>query len=70
MAMDPLSRPQSVFTLQKELSREGERRFTKLSVAERMRLQLDTLVHDAKKNIQKISGSGALPGADANGRKP
>ena len=32
MAMDPLSRPQSVFALQKELSREGERRYTKLSM--------------------------------------
>jgi len=30
MALDPLSRPQSVFALQKELSREGERRYTKL----------------------------------------
>jgi hypothetical protein len=31
MSLDPLSRPQSVFALQKELSREGERRYTKLS---------------------------------------
>ena len=44
MAMDPLSRPQSVFALQKELSRETERRYTKLSVAERMRLQFDNLL--------------------------
>ena len=29
MAMDPLARPQSVFALQQELSREGERRFSK-----------------------------------------
>ena len=61
MAMDPGSRPQSVFALQKELSREGERRYTKLSVSERMRLQLDTLVTDAKKNMQKISGAAGLP---------
>ncbi|MBN9429613.1 MAG: serine/threonine protein kinase [Burkholderiales bacterium] len=54
MALDPLSRPQSVFALQKELSREGERRYTKLTVAEKMRLQLDTLVSDAKKNVQKL----------------
>ncbi len=53
MALDPLSRPQSVFALQKELSREGERRYTKLSVAEKMRLQLDTLVSDTRKTGQK-----------------
>ena len=34
MALDPLSRPQSVFALQRN-SREGERRYTKLSVARR-----------------------------------
>jgi serine/threonine protein kinase len=44
MALDPLSRPQSVFALQKELSRETERSYTKLSMAERMRLQLDSLL--------------------------
>ena len=49
MALDPLSRPQSVFALQKELSREGERRYTRLSVAEKMRLQIDTLVSDTRK---------------------
>jgi hypothetical protein len=48
MAMDPLSRPQSVFALQKELSREGERRYTKLSMQERMRMQLDNMVHDGR----------------------
>ena len=51
MSLDPLSRPQSVFALQKELSREGERRYTKLSVGEKVRLQFDTLVSDAKKNV-------------------
>jgi serine/threonine protein kinase len=64
MALDPLSRPQSVFALQKELSREGERRYTKLSVAEKMRLQLDTLVSDTKKGVQKVgeaTGIGAKP---------
>jgi serine/threonine protein kinase len=69
MAVDPGSRPQSVFALQKELSREGERRYTKLSVSERMRLQLDTLVTDAKKNMQKISGAAGLP-AVGQERKP
>ena len=43
MALDPLA-PAIGVCLAKELSREGERRYTKLSVAEKMRLQLDTLV--------------------------
>ena len=60
MALDPLSRPQSVFALQKELSREGERRYTKLTVAEKMRLQLDTLVSDTKKNVQKVGDATGL----------
>jgi serine/threonine protein kinase len=60
MAMDPLSRPQSVFALQKELSREGERRYTKLTVAEKMRLQLDTLVSDTKKNVQKMGDAAGF----------
>lgn len=65
MALDPLSRPQSVFALQKELSREGERRYTKLTVAEKMRMQIDSLVSDTRKNVQKIAaaptGIGAKP---------
>ncbi|AVO50110.1 serine/threonine protein kinase [Melaminivora suipulveris] len=64
MALDPMTRPQSVFTLQKELSREGERRYTKLSVAEKMRLQLDTLVSDTKKSLNKAgeaTGVAARP---------
>ena len=46
--------------LQKELSREGERRYTKLTVAEKMRLQLDTLVADTKKNVQKVGDATGL----------
>ncbi len=61
MALDPLSRPQSVFALQKELSREGERRYTKLSVAEKVRLQFDTMVTDTKKNSRSIASSVAKP---------
>ncbi|MBV8249613.1 MAG: serine/threonine protein kinase [Comamonas sp.] len=63
MAMDPLSRPQSVFALQKELTREGERRYTKLKVQERMRMQFDNMVHDAKRNLQKFGGTerGVVP---------
>jgi serine/threonine protein kinase len=58
MALDPLSRPQSVFALQKELNREGASRYTKLSVGEKVRLQFDTMVSDTKKNVQKATGMG------------
>jgi hypothetical protein len=50
MALDALARPQSVFALQKELSRESERRYTKLSVSEKVRLQFDSVVSDTKKS--------------------
>jgi serine/threonine protein kinase len=61
MALDPLSRPQSVFALQKELSREGERRYTKLSVAEKVRLQFDTMVTDTKKSTKSVVSSVVKP---------
>ena len=44
MALDPLARPQSVFALQKELSRETGRSYTKLSMSERVRLQFESLL--------------------------
>jgi len=53
MSLDPLSRPQSVFALQKELNREAERSYTKLSMAEKLRLQFDNLVSDSKKLPRK-----------------
>jgi hypothetical protein len=59
MSLDPLSRPQSVFALQKELSREGERRYTKLTVGEKMRLQFDNMVADTKKNVKRATQFGA-----------
>ena len=55
MSLDPLSRPQSVFALQKELSREGERRYTKLTVTEKVRLQFDNMVSDTKKTARKAT---------------
>ena len=58
MALDPGSRPPSVFALQRELSRETELRYTKLSMQEKMRLQLDTLVSSAKKSLPQ-KGTGA-----------
>ncbi len=56
MALDPLSRPQSVFALQKALSREGERRYTKLTMGEKVRLQFDTMVADTKKSVKAVPG--------------
>jgi len=53
MALDPLARPQSVFALQKELGRAGERRYTRLSVSERMRMQFDTLVSPDGRRIER-----------------
>jgi serine/threonine protein kinase len=61
MAIDPAARPQTVFALQKEMTREGERRYTKLSVTEKVRLQFDTMVTDGKKMGQKATGVGAKP---------
>ena len=58
MSLDPLSRPQSVFALQKELSREGERQYTKLSVGEKVRLQFDNMVTDTKKNLKRATRMG------------
>ncbi len=56
MSLDAMARPQSVFALQKELNREGERRYTRLSVTERMRMQFDTMVTETKKQVQAVTG--------------
>lgn len=56
MALDPQARPQSVFLLQKELAREDERRYTKLTVSEKVRMSIDSLVSDTKKNLQRSGG--------------
>jgi len=61
MALDALSRPQSVFALQKELSREGERQYTKMSVTEKVRMQFDTMVGDGKKPAPAAANPGAKP---------
>ena len=58
MSLDPLARPQSVFALQKELSREGERRYTKLTVSEKVRLQFDDMLSDTKKSIKRLTRFG------------
>ena len=61
MALDPLSRPQSVFALQKELSREGERRYTKLTMGEKVRMQFDNMVSETKKGVLQVTQMGAKP---------
>lgn len=55
MSLDPLSRPQSIFALQKELSRESERRYTKLTVGEKVRMQFEGMVTDTKKTARKAT---------------
>lgn len=61
MALDSLSRPQSVFALQKELSRETERSYTKLSMAERMRLQFDNLLGSDSKTTKAVAEPKRAP---------
>ncbi len=61
MALDPLARPQSVFALQKELGRETERVYTKLSMSDRVRLQLDSFVSDTRKSVMGGSVMGSRP---------
>jgi hypothetical protein len=49
MALDANARPQSVFALQKELARETERRYTKMSVGEKVRMQFEGMVGEGGK---------------------
>jgi hypothetical protein len=58
-----LARPQSVFELQKVLSREGERRYTRLSMSEKIRLQIDTFVSDTRKPAGKAASQVGKAGA-------
>ncbi|MDR1968501.1 MAG: serine/threonine protein kinase [Burkholderiaceae bacterium] len=59
MSLDPLSRPQSAFALQKELSREAEHRYTKLSVGEKARLRFDNMLSDTKKTLRRATHLGS-----------
>ena len=49
MALDPLRRPQSVFALQKALGMPSERRHTRLTLSERVRMQIDALAFHGKR---------------------
>lgn len=58
MALDPLERPQSVFALQKELNRAGARRYTQLSVGDKVKLQLGNMLESTKKTVLKSTEMG------------
>jgi serine/threonine protein kinase len=58
MALDPAARPQSVFVLQKELNKPEELRYTKLSLGDKMRLQLDNVVNETKKVALRVTQFG------------
>ena len=58
MSLDPLSRPQSVFALQKELGRESDRHYTRLTLGERVRLRLDRVISNTKKGLQSVTRFG------------
>ncbi len=61
MALDPLSRPQSVFALQKELGSNAERRYTKLSMAKKVRIQLDSIRSPDRKAGSEGAASTTRP---------
>ena len=61
MELEPLARPKSVFALQKELSREGERRFTKPGILEKMRLQLDNMDSDTNNSVGPLISPDNTP---------
>jgi hypothetical protein len=58
MALDPKARPQSVFALQNELNRTAQRRYTPLTLAEKMRIKWDALVS----RLARPFTGDALPG--------
>lgn len=58
MTLDPLMRPQSVFALQKELNRSGARRYTQLTVGDKVKLQFDNVLENTKKTVLKATEMG------------
>lgn len=61
MALDPLQRPQSVFALHKVLSHDIDRRYTRLGMAEKVRLQLEALMGDASRLSATHHGPTRVP---------
>jgi len=61
MALDPLARPQSVFSLQKELAQGGDGpEPAPLTGVSKMRQQLDALMFDTRKNLSKVADASLL----------
>jgi len=61
MALDPLARPQSVFSLQKELARGGDGpEEVPQTAIEKIRKQFDSLVSDTRKNLSKATDVSLL----------
>ena len=58
MELDPQKRPQTVFALQKELNRTGARRYTQLTVADKLKLQLDNVMTSTKKTVLMVTQIG------------
>ncbi|MDD2883031.1 MAG: serine/threonine-protein kinase [Rhodoferax sp.] len=58
MALDPLARPQSVFALQKQLNKGGERRYSRMTVGDKVRMQLGTIVTSTRKSVLKNTNIG------------
>ncbi|PKO62889.1 MAG: serine/threonine protein kinase [Betaproteobacteria bacterium HGW-Betaproteobacteria-18] len=58
MELDPLMRPQSVFALQKEMNRSGARRYTQLTMADKVKLQFDDVLENTKKTVLKATEMG------------
>lgn len=61
MELEPLSRPQSVFALHKALSQDSNRRYTQLTMAERVRLQLGALIGQSPSASLAVPSSVAGP---------
>lgn len=55
MSTNPLNRPQSVFALQKEINSPKERRYTRLSVGDKVRLKFDNMLLDTKKTVLRAT---------------
>ena len=59
MELQPQARPQSVFVWHKALSHDAQRRYTPLTMADRMRLQLGALVGQGETGAATGSAAGA-----------
>ena len=57
MALETSARPQTAFDLQQELAREVERRYTRLSMTEKMRMTFDAIVTDTKRTMRSAPGN-------------